>query len=73
MFINLDKKQILNLEQAFQADFVALWDTMENASSFYMNVEGIFTAYTEINKNIEFSFSTPIKVYKIYSKAFDIL
>lgn len=69
MFINLNKDQIIQLEKSHKAIFISLWDNTENASNFYSKKQGIYAAYTETKDKLDHAFSTPIKVYKIYSNA----
>ena len=65
MFISLSKPIILELEKTKQIEFIALWDCMENAVSFYKEKQGAYTAYLETIGNLDHAYATPVKVYKL--------
>lgn len=67
MFIGNSKTIILDLEKRKQAEFIALWDCIENAISFYAEKQGFYTAYVETIEDLEYAYATPVKVYKIFS------
>lgn len=73
MYINLEKENILILESKGVAQFISLWDTLENSVKYYNNKIGFFSSYCESINNIQSAYATPVKVFKIYSNAFDIL
>lgn len=73
MYLHLTKQQILNLESSNKTLFISLWDTTYNAFNYYNFKDGIFCSYTEHHSNLSTAYSTPVKVFKIYSNALDIL
>lgn len=73
MYIQLTKQQILDLESSGKALFISLWDNYYNTFNCYNIKDGIFCSYTEHYSNLSTAYSTPVKVFKIYSNAFDIL
>lgn len=73
MYLQLTKQQILNLESSDKALFISLWDTTYNAFNYYNIKDGLFCSYSEHDSNLSTAYSTPVKVFKIYSNAFDIL
>lgn len=64
MFIELDKKEILALEESFELEFVGLWDSLENAKNSFNGEKGFFTAYIESVENLVYDFKTKVKVFK---------
>ncbi len=73
MYLQLTKERILNLESNGKALLISLWDTTYNAFNYYNIQDGVFSSYTEHHNNLSTAYSTPVKVFKIYSSAFDIL
>lgn len=59
--------EIKFLEQKKMAIHISLWDNIEKAEKFYSNLDGIYTAYNEEKRNLMSAFSTPVKIYKVFS------
>lgn len=64
MFIKSERQKVLELEKSFDIVFIALWDTIENAKSYYDNENGFYIAYIESKENLEYAYATPVRVFK---------
>ncbi|WFB58556.1 hypothetical protein [Paenibacillus sp. BR1-192] len=67
MFIQMSIDEIKSLEQKQVAIHISLWDSLEKAEKFYSPLNGLYTAYKEENKNLISAFSTPVKIYRLYT------
>lgn len=63
MFIHLTKKEIESLVKQGNAKKISRWETIEKAETYYSNLEGVYTAYTEDIKRLRSALSTPVKVF----------
>ena len=65
----------MELKKLSTLSFIALWDSIANSKNFYDNEKGLFVAYIESIENIEYSYATPVNVFKFLnysSNALDI-
>lgn len=69
MFIELEKQKVLEFEKSFDIVFIALWDTIENAKSYYDDENGFYIAYIESKDNLEYSYATPVRVFKSLTRS----
>lgn len=65
MFLDLSKEEIIGLEKEGRAEFISIFDTIENAKGYYDDKEEEYVGYIEEEDKLDGACSTPVKVYKL--------